>query len=133
MANITFCAKKVVFNSVTFDNSTGGVISVIVEDNARELETRVGDNLYPTSVEPIDASCTINVELAEFDPTAITAGTKSNLVATIVGPGSTTTDETFYNMKYMGRNMTQGRASSANSRLKFVFESADGVKGPRTA
>ena len=121
-----------VWNSVTFQNSSGGVVAVYVEDNARELETRVGNDLYPSSVEAIDASCVITVDLQEFDPTALTVGASSNLVVTIVNVGGTTTDETYYTMKYMGASHTQGRAAAGSTKLRFVFQSADGAKGPRT-
>jgi hypothetical protein len=130
MATITYAASAFTFNSVTYNNTSGGVMRVTVEDNSRELETRVGDNLYPTSVEAVDASCVVTVSLSEFGPTIPTMGTSSNLVATLVKNGGTET-ETFYNMKYMGNSANQDRASSATIDMRFVFQSDDGVNGPK--
>jgi hypothetical protein len=130
MATITYAASQFTFNSVTYNNTSGGVMRVTVEDNSRELETRVGDNLYPTSVEAVDASCVVTVSLSEFGPTIPTMGTSSNLVATLVKNGGTET-ETFYNMKYMGSSANQDRASSATIDFRFVFQSDDGVNGPK--
>ena len=129
--NVTWAADQVVFNSITWSNASGGVMRVSVEDNARELETRVGDNLYPMSVEAVDATCVATVELSEFDPASIPApGTQSTLAVTIHGAADTV--ETMYNMKYMGRSSNQDRATAATTTLRFVFESTDGQKGPFT-
>ena len=130
MATITYAASQFTFNSVTYNNASGGVMRVTLEDNSRELETRVGDNLYPTSVEAVDASGVVTISLSEFGPTVPAMGTKSSIVATLIKSGGTEI-ETFYNMKFMGSSANQDRASSATIDFRFVFESDDGVNGPQ--
>jgi len=129
VATVTYAASQFTFNSVTYNNASGGVMRIVKDDNARELETRVGDNLYPTSVEMVDASCVVTITLSEFGPTIPDIDTKSNIVATLVKNGGTET-ETFYNMKFAGSSANQDRATAGTIDFRFVFQSIDGAKGP---
>jgi hypothetical protein len=130
MATITYYVQSWTFNGVTYDNTSGGALRAQLEDGGREVETRIGGDLYPSTTEITDASGVATMGISEFAPTIPDLGDKSNIVMTIQLAGGTTTTETWYNMRYAGQSANQDRAASGTNDLRFVFESSDGLKGP---
>jgi hypothetical protein len=130
MAKITYYVTQFTFNSVTYDNSSGGTLRAQLEDGGREVETRIGGDLYPSTTEITDASGVATIGISELAPTLPSIGTKSNIVLTVQKAGGTTEDKTWYNMRFAGQSANQDRAASGTNDFRFVFESSDGVKGP---
>lgn len=133
MANITYYVTQLTFNSVTYDNASGGTLRAQLEDGGREDEARIGGDLYPSTVEIIDASAVATIGLSELSPVLPSIGAKSNLVLTIQVAGGTTETETWYNMRFAGQSANQDRAAKGTNDYRFVFESSDGLKGPTEA
>ena len=133
MADITYYVTVATFDGETYNNTSGGTLRALIEDSAQEVQTYVGDNLYPSSVEATNSSCVVTLGLSEYLPTLPTKGTKSNLVLTIRKADATTTDVTLYNMKFMGQSADQSRAAAGTNDFRFVFESVDGQKDPFTS
>jgi len=133
MANITYYVTQFTFNGVTYDNSSGGTLRASLEDGGREVETRVGGQLYPTSTEITDASAVATLGISELAPTLPDIGDLSDIVLTIAKTGGTTETETWYNMRYAGQSASQDRAAAGTNDFRFVFQSSDGVKGPTEA
>jgi hypothetical protein len=130
MATITYYVTQFTFDGETYDNASGGTLRAQLEDGGREMETRIGGDLYPSTTEITDASGVATIGLSEFAPTLPTVGTKGDIVLTIQVAGGTTTTETWYNMRFAGQSANQDRAASGTNDFRWVFESSDGVKGP---
>ena len=133
MADITYYVTVATFDSQTYNNASGGTLRALIDDNSQEVQTYVGDNLYPMSVEATNASCVVTLGLSEYLPTLPVMGVKSNLVLTVRKADATTEDVTLYNMKFMGQSADQSRAAAGTNDFRFVFESIDGQKTPFTA
>ena len=132
MANVTYYVTQFTFNSVTYDNSSGGTLRASLEDGGRENETRYGGALYPQSTEITDASGVATIGISEFAPTVPPKGTKGNIVLTIQKAGGTTEAETWYNMVFAGQSANQDRAAPGTNDYRLVYEASDaaGLKGP---
>ncbi len=134
MADTTWYVTQFTFNSVTYDEDAGGPLTASLREGAREEEERVAGQIYPTAVEMANASAEASIEIAEFQKDSLPSiGTKSNIVLTIKKNDGTTATETWYNMKFGGRDANQGRATAGRSTYRWVFESSDGIKGPTEA
>ena len=131
MANTTWYVTQFTFDSVTYDDTAGGTLTASLREGAREEEERVGGQVYPTAVEMANASAEASIEIAEFQKGSLPViGTKGNIVLTIQKAGGTTETETWYTMVFGGRDANQGKSSAGRSTYRWVFESADGIKGP---
>lgn len=124
----TIYAKSIVFNAVTYDNTTGGLIGANFTHSGTPILHRIADNEYATSVFIVDKEVRITMSAAEVNIN-IAIGTKSNLVLTLSGKGA---DKvlTFSNMVYAGIDADQQRATPGNGDHTFVHESTDGTTDP---
>jgi hypothetical protein len=127
--NFTLYAKSVAFNSVTYDNSSGGPVAARYQLQGRAVEDRTGDDFYSSFTAIVDPSCRVSVGMRNVKWT-LAPGTKASLVLTLEGKIGTTYTLTFANMVYEGVSASQDRANPGSAELSFVYESADGSTIP---
>lgn len=120
---------QAVFNTVTYNNATGGILDVTYDINGTDLIDGTGADVYAQAVEVADLVCAVQIRMRETKWT-LAPSTTSNLVITVKLKGGGTDTLTFANMVYMGISGSQPRSEWGDATLRFVHESADGSTYP---
>lgn len=126
---VTFYPKTVTWNSVTWDNTSGGPIQFDVELGGEELPDRTGDDEFPTFMAIVNKMCRATLRLREFKQ-AIQPGTESNMVLTLRVKSGSNPTVTIPNMSFVRVRSNQPRAAVGEAELEFTHRSADGTAIP---
>lgn len=128
--NRTIYAKSFSFNSVTYDRSTGGPISAIIDDGGEEVEDRVAADEYPTDLSVVNKFLECRIVAREVKWATPVKGTNSNIVLTTTDKDGNDTTLTLASMTLIQKITTQDRAQPAITELRFRHLSSDGTTEP---
>ena len=126
---VTFYPKTVAWNSLTWDNTSGGPIQFDVELGGEELLDRTGDDEFNTFTAIVNKICRATIRLREFRQ-FIQPGTESNMTLTLRVKSGTNPTVVIPNMSFVRSRSTQPRAGVSEAELEFVHRSADGTTIP---
>jgi predicted RNA-binding protein with TRAM domain len=127
---VTIYCQSVVWNSVTYDKSSGGPLAVTYQHEGDPIEDRTGDNEYAVFVAAANKGMRVTARLRDVKQT-LAIGTKAQLVATLIGKSNDAPRTlTFPGMVLMGVRGAQDRASPGDVEISLVHESTDGTTVP---
>jgi hypothetical protein len=129
----TFYLKTFVWNSVTFDKSSGGTLELRFEHEGEPLKGWTGDDEYPTFLAVVNKGCRVILRLRDVSQKQAPGAANSNIVATLRIPSDTGNPTiTFATMTLIAVRGTQGRAQTGDVELVFEHLSANGTTNPVT-
>jgi hypothetical protein len=127
---VSYYAKAITWNSITWDTTSGGPLEVSHEHGGDNIEDRTGDNEYPPFNTIVNRALRVTVRIREVKQT-LALNSKSSLVATLtIKPGGPTQTVTYAGMVLKDVRGAQGRATVGDTELVFVHESADAQAVP---
>jgi hypothetical protein len=116
-----YAIKQFTFNSVTYDATTGGPLDWDFDDSANEIRDRVADDVKPSAILFPEEDLMVSIAMRE-PYTAITKGTKSNLVVTVVFNSGSEKSYTFKDMVFLNQRGGGVKSTPAQSTVMFAYE-----------
>ena len=131
MDNTSWYLTSVEFDGETYDKDNAGTLKADTTDGATAEEERVSGELYASAVEMVNASATVSIELAEWQSATFPEiGKIGTLVMNVKTRSGAIVPKTWYNMKFGGRDGSQGRGIAGRSNYGWTYQATDGTKGP---
>jgi hypothetical protein len=123
---------SVVWNGLTFDKSTNGLLRVDWEMAGQPLEFRSGGNQWPTAIDIVNKGLTLSLTTAELPQnraSLMSCSSKADAVVTLQACGSTVSF-TAKGMILVNVSGTQDHATWGEAVLTMVHVSTDGTSAP---
>lgn len=127
--NVTLRLKSAVFNSVTYNATSGGTQTLSYTLEGPPVRDRSGVSKYATFVGVPSIDCDVTLTLREVKQT-IVPGTSSSLVCVVSDDEGNDTTLTFASMKYLGARGSQNPDTPGSVDLQFTHVSSDGTTVP---
>jgi len=116
--------QSVAWNSISFDDTDNGVLSVEFAHEGTPIEDRVADQSYPSSVFITDKSASVRLVARHAKFTEDLDCSTSNLVITLAACGGVTLSVTLATMMLVSVRTVQPRAGLSETELIFLHQSA---------
>lgn len=118
--------QKFTFGGQTYNGANGGPLDWDYSWEDNEIPSRVADQRTPSVIVRPEEDLEVSIAMRDIY-TAITKGTKGDIVFTLVKDDSDETETlTFKNMKFLGQRAGGAKSSLAQATLRFRYE-GDGV------
>lgn len=120
----------------TWDASSGGPLTLFIDESGTPANEFVADNSRPTNNTVLDIRTSVVVNIAEFRPSTFPSiNDRGTAVATLVNNLDDTNTKVInlYGLVFEGARDSQQRGQAGGTEIRYVFESSDGQKDVFTA